>query len=113
MKQEFVQANTKLDAANKRADGVEKRRAALQEENDELVRQLEEVRGRVVEVMEEKMVLAASVESWETKSRAWDKQRQDLESPTEDVKVGHTAVVDRRLRAYADWSSLSEIKCPA
>ena len=77
-----------VDAANKRADGVENKRQALQDENAELVKQLEEVRGRVVEVMEEKVLLAASAESWETKGKAWEKQRIELKGESEQVKVG-------------------------
>jgi hypothetical protein len=53
----------------KRAETAEKRKEALQTENDELVKQLEEVRGRVVEVMEEKAELAGRIETLETRSK--------------------------------------------
>ena len=42
-----------LSAEKKRADGLEKKKAALQSENDELVRQLEEMREKVVKVSEQ------------------------------------------------------------
>lgn len=42
-----------MSAEKKRAEGLDKKKAALQGENDELVRQLEEVRSKVVQVSEE------------------------------------------------------------
>ncbi|WRT68837.1 uncharacterized protein IL334_005818 [Kwoniella shivajii] len=87
LKTELESAKGKLGSITKRADTAEKRRTALQSENDELVKQLEEVRGKVVEAMEEKATMASAVESWETKSKQWEKARLELES---EVEVGKT-----------------------
>lgn len=52
-----------------------------------MVRQLEEVRGRVVEVMEEKVELAGRVESWEGRGRGWEQVRSELEVKAEEAAV--------------------------
>lgn len=85
LRTELDGATAKLESTMKRAEAAEKKRAALQEENGELVKQLEEVRGRVVQVMEEKVELAGRVESLEGKSKAWDRER---EAQVEEIAVG-------------------------
>jgi hypothetical protein len=84
-KNEAESTAAKLDVATKRADAAEKKRQALQEENGELVKQLEEVRGRVVQVMEDKVDLAGRVESLEGKSKAWEREK---EAQLEEMQVG-------------------------
>ena len=77
-------AASKLDGLTKRADAAEKKKTALQEENGELVKQLEEVRGRVVQIMEEKVDLAGRVESLESKNKAWEREK---EAQVEEISV--------------------------
>jgi chromosome segregation ATPase len=69
-----------LAADRKKSEGVEKKRSALQEENAQLVAQLEEVRGRVVEVMEEKAILAGEVDGWVRRGGAWDREKEEWEN---------------------------------
>ena len=59
---ELEETRSKLESGTKRGDSAEKKRAALQEENAELVKQLEEARGRIVQVLDEKMDLAARID---------------------------------------------------
>ena len=80
LRKECDEISARLEAALRKGDALEKRRGALQEENGELVKQLEEVRARVVSVMEEKMELAASLESLETRTKAWERERLESES---------------------------------
>ena len=60
---ELDKTRSSLSSEKRRADAAEKKRAALQSENGELVAQLEEVRGKVVAVTEEKADLASRLET--------------------------------------------------
>ncbi|KAK1922391.1 SMC prok B [Papiliotrema laurentii] len=66
-------------------DAAAERKAKAARAKKLLVKQLEEVRGRVVQVMEEKVELAGRVESLEGKSKAWDRER---EAQVEEIAVG-------------------------
>nr|ADE10099.1 SMC prok B [Tremella fuciformis] len=57
-----------------------------------LLAQLEEVRGKVVSTQEEKVELVAAVESWETKSKGWEKSRAELENQLEEGKRAGTRI---------------------
>ena len=65
VKAQLEEIRSKLDTGSKRAESAEKKRAALQEENAELVKQLEEARGRIVQVLDEKVDLASRIEELE------------------------------------------------
>lgn len=71
----------------KRAENAEKRREGLQSENDELVAQLSEVRGRVVEVMQEKADLASRVESLESRSKADTKELETVRAQVKEHEL--------------------------
>lgn len=83
MQSELESIKSKLNNATKRADTAEKRKAALQNDNEELFKQLEEVREKVVQAMEEKAVLASEVEGWEMKGRGWDNTKAEMEKDLE------------------------------
>ncbi|ORY29119.1 hypothetical protein BCR39DRAFT_598805 [Naematelia encephala] len=55
---ELEKTRNNLEKATKRAEEAERKRVALQGENDELVKQLEEIRERIMQVVEEKAELA-------------------------------------------------------
>lgn len=83
MQSELESIKSKLNGATKRADTAEKRKAALQNDNEELLKQLEEVRGKVVQAMEENARLASEVEGWEIKGRGWEKSKAEMENDLE------------------------------
>ena len=101
------EAQIKFEGATKRADAVEKKRSALQEENGELFKQLEEVRGRVVQVLDEKVVLAASLEEWETRSKGWDKQKEELRSQLSSQQNGGPPSTETSLDTAATPSTVN------
>ncbi|KAK4686182.1 hypothetical protein P7C73_g3947, partial [Tremellales sp. Uapishka_1] len=88
-KTELASTKNDFSTASKRAESVEKRRAALQNENDDLVKQLEEMRGKVIEIMEEKVDMAARIESLEAKGKSWDNERRELMAGAEEAKYLH------------------------
>lgn len=92
---ELEKTKTSLSQTTKRAEAAEKKRDALHNDNGELVKQLEEVRGRVVQVMEEKAELTASVDSWESRHKSLDKQRGELDTELKTAKVGCVCVGQR------------------
>lgn len=95
MQSELESIKSKLNNATKRADTAEKRKTALQNDNEELFKQLEEVREKVVQAMEEKAVLASEVEEWEMKGKGWERTKAEMEKVLE-VKDAEAMVCRNR-----------------
>ena len=96
---QLEESRSKGDAGVKRAEAAERKRAALQEENAELVKQLEEVRGRVVQVLDEKVDLAARVEEMERRRVSEDRKPNGAPPTDESVstlRAAHTLELSRQ-----------------
>jgi chromosome segregation ATPase len=100
---ELSTSKTNLGNMTKRAETAEKRKEALQTENDELVKQLEEVRGRVVEVMEEKAELAGRIQTLETRSK---NDAKDLEAAKTQIEQHETTISTLRDTSISDERAL-------
>ena len=96
---ELSTSKSNLANMTKRAETAEKRKEALQTENDELVKQLEEVRGRVVEVMEEKADLAGRIQTLETRSK---NDAKDLEAAKTQIEEHETTISTLRDASISD-----------
>jgi chromosome segregation ATPase len=100
---ELSTSKSNLGNMTKRAETAEKRKEALQTENDELVKQLEEVRGRVVEVMEEKAELAGIIQTHETRSK---NDAKDLEAAKTQIAENETTISTLRDTSISDERAL-------
>jgi chromosome segregation ATPase len=100
---ELSTSKSNLGNMTKRAETAEKRKEALQIENDELVKQLEEVRGRVVEVMEEKAELAGRIQTLETRSK---NDAKDLEAAKTQIAEQETTISTLRDTSISDERAL-------
>lgn len=107
---ELEKTKAALSAAVKRGEAAEKKRDALQTENADLIAQLGEVRGKVVEVTEEKAGYVAAIDSWETKSKAWEKRKSELEEQlaASTVSLNGVMVADNRRKRSNSRNSKSK-----
>lgn len=109
---ELTATKASLGTTTKRAETAEKRREGLQSENDELVKQLAEVRGRVVEVMEEKADLAGRMESLESRSKADAKALESVSLKLEEQGTALAAAqsVDHTIEISQQAAKIRELE---
>lgn len=117
-KSELDVTTTSLGTERKRAEAAEKKKAALQSENDNLLRQLEEVRQKVTTVMEEKADLAEALDSAKSKipkvdiDQAVKKLEADLQASTSRVQLLTRQLADLQSAYTSLQSSASSGNTP-
>lgn len=102
---QLEQTRTSLAETKKKAEASESKKEKLQAENAALVEQLEEVRGKVVEVMQEKAALVERVEAFDTEKAKSEKEvveeRTKRKGLEDDAKVSVKALASMRLISQA------------
>lgn len=90
------QAQADLKAANRRADEAEKVQTNLQTEGVALMRSLEEMRPKIVELMDAKLDLGEKVDRLTRTVKARDDHIAQLELALEELREKHENVEDKR-----------------
>lgn len=97
-------AQTEARNANRRAEEAEKMQQDLQAEGTSLMRSLDEMRPKLVELMGAKLELADKIDSLERAVHTKEDTISQLEAALEDVRAEHTQAA----RQLADTTSMRE-----